>query len=135
MYLGLYGEGRSVYLSEIQRELNVPESYLRKAMQTLVRGGLLRVVRGPKGGYQLAHAADRITLKQVVEITEGVNKPFQCLLEVQGRPGQPCCGIATTFSDAYEKMMDELARITIADTVRNAKKSGAAIATKKPVPS
>jgi Rrf2 family protein len=40
-------------------------------MQQLVRAGILRGVRGPRGGYRLARERRRITVGQVVRVIQG----------------------------------------------------------------
>ncbi|HHK42942.1 MAG TPA: Rrf2 family transcriptional regulator, partial [Planctomycetaceae bacterium] len=47
-------------------------AYLSNVVQQLARGRLLRSHRGVSGGYSLARAATKITIRDVVEILEGV---------------------------------------------------------------
>ena len=46
-------------------------AYVHKLMRLLRRGGLVRSVRGRKGGYQLARPADQITLGPVLAALGG----------------------------------------------------------------
>jgi Rrf2 family protein len=43
-----------VQAKEITSRQGVPQRYLEQVMQQLVRAGVLRGVRGPRGGYRLA---------------------------------------------------------------------------------
>lgn len=56
-------------------------AHLAKVMQLLHKAGLVRAVRGPSGGFQLARPASEITLLQVFEAIEGKLAPVDCLLE------------------------------------------------------
>ena len=45
---------------------NLPPRHLETLLQTLVRGNILKGVRGPKGGYELARERRRITVGEIV---------------------------------------------------------------------
>lgn len=52
----------------ITRRQGIPQRYLEQVMQQLVREGVLKGVRGPRGGYRLARERRRITVGDVVRI-------------------------------------------------------------------
>jgi Rrf2 family protein len=60
------------------RHYGLPEAYLGKHLQMLVRAGVLVASPGPRGGYRLARAPERITVLEVVEAIEGSARPFRC---------------------------------------------------------
>ncbi len=45
---------------------NLPPRHLETLLQTLVRANILKGVRGPKGGYELARERRRITVGEIV---------------------------------------------------------------------
>jgi Rrf2 family protein len=49
----------------------LPPDFLPKALQPLVRAGLLRSLQGPNGGFWLARPLSQITLLEVVEAVDG----------------------------------------------------------------
>ena len=53
---------------EIAEKQGLPSRYLEQIMQKLVRAGILRGVRGPRGGYLLARERRRITLGEICEV-------------------------------------------------------------------
>ncbi len=53
---------------DIAAKQGLPPRYLEQLMQKLVRGGVLRGVRGPNGGYVLARERRRITVGDVCEV-------------------------------------------------------------------
>ena len=63
-------DGR-VLTASISKEYNIPLEYLSKILQQLVRAGVLRSKRGPRGGFFLARRAEDITLLQIVEAVDG----------------------------------------------------------------
>ena len=56
---------------EIAAALHASEHHLAKVMQQLVRAGVTRSTRGPKGGFQLSQSSEKITLLQLFEAVEG----------------------------------------------------------------
>lgn len=76
-----------VRVDEIAAIIGCPRNYLSKTLYTLTRAGVLRSERGPRGGFRLAVAADRLTLAQIVE-------PFEPVAERRCLVGRPTCGDA-----------------------------------------
>lgn len=61
-----YNAGHGAISSrDIAQRQGLPPRYLEQLMQKLVRGGLLRGVRGPHGGYVLAKERRRITIADI----------------------------------------------------------------------
>ena len=50
----------------VTRRQGIPHRYLEQVMQHLVHTGILKGVRGPKGGYTLARERRRITVGEVI---------------------------------------------------------------------
>jgi len=55
----------------ISRRQGIPPRYLEQIFQRLVRAGILRSKRGPRGGYTLARPPARVSIGDVVRATEG----------------------------------------------------------------
>ena len=47
---------------------NLPPRHLEPMLQALVRAGILKGVRGPRGGYELARERRRITAGDIVRV-------------------------------------------------------------------
>jgi Rrf2 family protein len=64
----------------------VPPRYLETSLQALVHAKVLKGVRGPRGGYQLARSGAHITVKDVLDAIEGVeaDHPARCKLTEKG---------------------------------------------------
>jgi len=65
------GDGAPVQSMDIAERLGLPKRYLEQVMQQLVRAGILRGVRGPRGGYRLAREARRISVGDVFRTVGG----------------------------------------------------------------
>ena len=73
---------RLVTTKEIASKLRVSETHLSKVLQRLARIGLVKSMRGPKGGFTLGKPAGEITLLDVYESIEGPFVLGGCLFDV-----------------------------------------------------
>jgi len=65
-----YGQG-PVQSEAIAKRQAISEAYLDQLLTLLRRAGLVRSVRGPRGGHQLARPAGEISLMEVLTALEG----------------------------------------------------------------
>lgn len=66
--IAYHAGAQPVQSQEITRRQGIPKRYLERALQELVRHGILVGVRGPRGGYRLARERRRITIGDIVRI-------------------------------------------------------------------
>lgn len=76
----LAGEGhqRPVTLAEIAARQDISLSYLEQLFAKLRRGGIVRSVRGPGGGYRLANPMDRIRVADIIMAVDEPIKTTRC---------------------------------------------------------
>jgi Rrf2 family protein len=53
----------------------LPARHLEPVLQALVREGILKGIRGPHGGYQLARDRRRITADEILRAARGMENP------------------------------------------------------------
>jgi Rrf2 family protein len=100
-YIAQNQEKDGIILSQtISKRYNIPLEYLLKILQQLVRANVLRSKRGPRGGFNLAKPAKKITLLQVIEAVEGPMINYLNLTE-QARGVK----FASKAEQAYEKAL------------------------------
>lgn len=92
---------------EIATALQVSEAHLSKVLQRLVRVGLVKSVRGPKGGFLLARSGDEMTLLDVYEAIDGPLEPVNCLLGTPTCRGSACIlgGVLQTVNDQVREYL------------------------------
>lgn len=73
-----YGEG-PVRISDIAAKQAIPARFLEGILNQLRQGGLLRSVRGARGGYELAAPPAEISVGDMIRIIEGPIEPTPCL--------------------------------------------------------
>jgi len=67
-------DGKPVTLATISERQFISLSYLEQLFRSLRAGGLVRSIRGPGGGYLLAHPANEISIADVIQ---AVNEPIR----------------------------------------------------------
>ncbi|OSM02402.1 Rrf2 family transcriptional regulator [Magnetofaba australis] len=72
--LAQHGEEGPSNLADISARQEISLSYLEQLFAKLRRSGLVKSIRGPGGGYQLAHTPQRIS---VADIIRAVDEPIQ----------------------------------------------------------
>ncbi len=71
---GVQAREERLQVAEIAARQAIPERYLEQMMAMLRRGGLLRSIRGARGGFQLARPAREISLLEVIQCLEGASE-------------------------------------------------------------
>lgn len=66
-----YPSGALVQTGEICRRHAIPERYLEQMLTALRKGGYLKSIRGPRGGFQLSCPPGQITVADVEACLEG----------------------------------------------------------------
>jgi len=98
----------------------LPPAYMAKHLQALSRAGIVRSVRGVRGGYRLARPANEISLWDIRQAIEGTTPDFQCR---EIRRNGPCselgassrpCAIAAAFWAAERAYQQNLQMVTVA---------------------
>ena len=73
IYIACNGRAEPLRSKEIAKCQQVPHRYLEQVMQRLVHAGLLRGVRGPRGGYLLGKERRRITLGDIARVVNAMD--------------------------------------------------------------
>lgn len=81
-YIAFHHEDGAVSAKRIAESFNIPQELLAKILQRLAKKGLIESHNGPKGGYVLSNAPERIMVGQVVRALEGPINIVSCLEDV-----------------------------------------------------
>ncbi len=109
--------GSPVALADIAERQEISLSYLEQLFAKLRRGGLVRSVRGPGGGYLLAHSAEGTRISDIILAVDEPIRATRCA------PGSPA-GCRSNKSrclthDLWEELGNQihlyLSSVTLAD--------------------
>ncbi len=68
-----------VRLKDTAERQDVSMKYLEQIISILVRGGFVKSIRGPQGGYRLMRAPEEYTVGMILRQVEGSLAPVACL--------------------------------------------------------
>jgi len=98
---------------------NLPPRHLEPLLQALVRAGILKGLRGPRGGYDVARERDQITCAEIVRTAVGTAaNEFDSLSPLVETV------IVPAMAEAERDYFSRLARISVADLCERATESG-----------
>lgn len=115
-----------VQSQEISRRLGAPRRYLEPAMQHLVREGVLRGVRGPRGGYVLSRDPSHLSVGEIVRLIAALDATEQT--EPTSRSDLAGLLLDQLWEDAHADLLARLDGVTIDALRRAARAAGAASA-------
>ena len=84
------GDGTPMTTKRIAEVMQVPPSYLSKVLQALVKGGLVFSTRGLKGGFILARKPDQISLLEIQNSVNPIQRIHSCPLDIGGHKSDLC---------------------------------------------
>lgn len=118
LYIAYNGGQGPISGKDIAERQSLPPRYLEQLMQRLVRGGVLRGVRGPHGGYLLARERRRITIGDICHILND-DKEEQETTDYAGTPlGAKI--VMPVWEKARAQMMDHLKQVSLAELCEQA---------------
>lgn len=119
-----YGEG-PIELKEIAKKENISLKYLEQVINPLRAAGLVKSIRGSKGGYSLAKPPSEICLYDVVETLEGPLNLLECLRDVKVCQKVPFCVTRDIWKEVSEAISKIFYSVTLEDMVnRKREKEG-----------
>jgi Rrf2 family protein len=112
------GQG-PIQCAEIAASQKIPEAYLDQLLSGLRRVGIVRSVRGPHGGHELARDPRQLTLGDIVTALEGPVVPHEFVHEpsadAEGADWWAACAVRNAWLAAAEASQQVLDHTTIQD--------------------
>lgn len=119
------GAGVSMQINELSRREKIPLKFLEQILLLLKRGGILRSKRGVGGGYQLERSAEKISLGEIIELTDG---PFLPDSENGAADAKrPVAGLGRVFAELRQDISARLQSISLQDVLAMEPKSDEAM--------
>lgn len=99
---------------QIAEKTKVPAPYLSKVLQHLTRKGLVRSQRGMRGGFLLAQSPADITVLDVVNAVDPIQRIVTCPLELKSH-GVRLCPLHFRMDRALAMVEDAFRQSTLAE--------------------
>jgi len=111
-----YGEG-PIELKEIAKRESISLKYLEQLIVPLRTAGLVKSVRGSKGGYSLAKPPSEICLNDLIEILEGPLNLIECLNDSKVCQKISTCVTRDIWKEVSEAIQGIFHSVTLEDMV------------------
>ena len=79
--LALHFDEGPILIKDISQRQQISERYLEQLFIPLRIAGLVRGIRGARGGFTLAKPPAEISLSEIIKVTEGLTAPAECIDE------------------------------------------------------
>jgi Rrf2 family protein len=112
-----YGGNEPVLMRDIASRQDLPEKYLEQVLIPLRNTGLVRSVRGARGGYMLARDPSEITLLEIVEACIGDVTMVDCTEDPGYCSRVDNCATSVVWKELTEAIRGSLESKTLADLV------------------
>jgi Rrf2 family protein len=96
--VALHARARPVSSKELAARHDFPPRRLEGLLQALVRAGILRSLRGPSGGYELARERRRLTAAEIVRVA----------LRAESDDEEGCARIDTSLEAALTPVLEQI---------------------------
>jgi Rrf2 family transcriptional regulator, cysteine metabolism repressor len=100
-------------VNQMAASQNISGNYIHVLVMGLRSAGLVRTVRGLKGGYELAKAPASITALDVISALEGNSAPTACVTDVSSCPRAVNCAARDVWCDIASAVEGVLSGITL----------------------
>ena len=114
VWLADHGEGQTT--QEIAEATKVPPSYLSKVLQNLRRAGIVHGQRGVGGGFTLARPPADISILDVVQAVDPIERIRTCPLGIPSH-GVNLCPLHRKLDDAIGHVSGAFSSTTLAELV------------------
>ena len=115
MDLATHGEGHTpVFLSDIAKRQGISDKYLEHIFSSLHKAGLVKSLRGRKGGYLLNRLPGDITVNEILTVLEGPCNLVDCVSDTTACPKTEICATREVWTILGNKIQETLKGFTLA---------------------
>ncbi len=131
LYLAMYtNETKKIGVKKIAEEVKIPQPFLAKLLQELIRNKLVSSLKGPNGGFFLNKRQNQNSVWDVITCIDGTKKFDRCFLGLSKCGDDNPCPVHFMVSPFKEKILRSFREKTIAEFVNEIKNTGKVISLK-----
>ena len=115
IFLATLEKDKLTTIQQLTEGFDISKSHAMKIVNKLVHQGWINAIRGKNGGVKLGVSADKITLREVVDLMEQTLEPVNC--------DTPLCALKTACQlkgilvQAQEHYLEHLGKFTLEDLI------------------
>ncbi len=115
--LALQSTGEPVMIKDISRRQEISDLYLEQLFGRLKTAGLIRSIRGPKGGFVLTKSPSQIRLCDIIHAMEGSTAPVDCVDNSVNCARAGNCTARSVWVEVKKVMDEVLGSTTLQDLI------------------
>jgi Rrf2 family transcriptional regulator, cysteine metabolism repressor len=115
--LALNSKGDLVLLKDIARRQAISVKYLESIFSSLRKAGIIKGIRGARGGYMMIRPTEEVTIYDIVFAMQGFIAPVGCVTETCSCNRSEECVTHELWVKLTESIADTLRSYTVADLV------------------
>jgi Rrf2 family transcriptional regulator, iron-sulfur cluster assembly transcription factor len=125
-----HGGGQPTQIKDISRRQKISQRYLEQIFNKLLKAGLLKSRRGPRGGYMLSRDPSEISVGDIINAAQGPIVPVKCLSEPGSNSKRKDCDIMEScitrhvWKHTQTMLIDYYDSVSIADLCALARREG-----------
>jgi Rrf2 family iron-sulfur cluster assembly transcriptional regulator len=123
--LGKGSDQKRFRAADFCRDFDLPEPFTRKALQELVRVGILQAIQGPGGGYSFAKSPESITVLEVIKAVEGEDHFDSCVMGFHECDADKPCGMHAMWVQLKGKLIHQLEEETLDSLMKESSRKSA----------
>ena len=108
--------------ADIAKATQVPPAYLSKVLQGLKEKGIVKLQRGIGGGVSLAHTPDQLTILDIVNAVDPIQRITRCTLDLKSH-GTKLCALHFRMDQALMSMESAFRATTLAELLQDSNPS------------
>ncbi len=109
-----YGEG-PVLIKDIAKKQGISQYYLEQIVMVLKAAGMVKSIRGAKGGIALTRPPHEIKLGDVLQVLEGSTAPVECVDNAQSCFRSTFC----VSRDVWVEMKQAIDQVLVSKTLQD----------------
>lgn len=118
LHLACQEDGVLVSIQDLASSRNLPVPFVRRIVSRLAESGMVRTLRGPKGGILLARPASDISLMDVVVAVEGPLQLSECVEAPRSCPLSGQCPVNGVWASTTHLLDNHLRSVRFHDLAR-----------------
>lgn len=112
-------ENRNIGIHEIAEELDVPQHFMGKIMQDLVRKGIIYSIKGPNGGFYVKAETLDMPLIKIVEAIDGLGVLKKCYMGREECSEENPCPLHHEFAGCRNEIFKTFREKTVGDLMED----------------
>ena len=122
--LALNNNAGHISINEIAQRQNISENYLEQIFAALKKAGLIKSIRGSRGGYTLAMEPSEISIGEILRALEGSLAPVDCVKEENPAycSNSQFCVTRVVWERVRDSINNVVESITLGDLVMECRK-------------